>query len=201
MNENLTEIAFILDRSGSMESQRTEAITGFNDFLKEQKGVPGDANCRLFLFDHEYLPVAQGVDIGQIEPLNENSYVPRGSTALLDAMGRTIVELGARLAALPEEQRPGKVIVVTITDGLENSSTDYTFSRISEMVRHQEEKYSWDFLYLAASLDGVKEGRQAGVADSHCYAKISESMSVSSRTIAERRRRLKRSSDAAKVLD
>ena len=128
MNDNLTEIAFILDRSGSMESMVEPAISGFNRLLREQQQEPGTARFTLVLFDDQYEVPFHSVPIAEVVELDTNTFVPRGSTALLDAIGPTIDELGAKLAALPEADRPGQVIVAILTDGMENASHRYTLA-------------------------------------------------------------------------
>ena len=129
MNKKLTEIAYILDRSGSMQPLVESAITGFNSFLKDQQETPGDANFTLVLFDDEYLLHADRAAIADVRPLDANTYVPRGCTALLDAIGRTIDNIGKKLAKTPEKDRPGKVIIAIYTDGYENASSDYTVKK------------------------------------------------------------------------
>jgi hypothetical protein len=163
VQSDLTEIAYVLDRSGSMESLATDAIGGFNSFLQSQKQAPGRANFTLVLFDHEYQVVHKSVDIQQVPNLDEHTYVPRGSTALLDAVGRTIDDLGARLARLPEDKRPGKVIVAIFTDGLENASRVFTTERLAESIKHQQEKYSWEFLFLAANQDAIASAAKLAI--------------------------------------
>jgi hypothetical protein len=116
MNKDLTEIAFILDRSGSMGAIARDAIGGFNQFLADQQGAPGQARLTVALFDDEYELHVDQVPIAETLPLDGTTYVPRGSTALLDAIGRTIDAIGKRLAATPEDQRPGKVIVAIFTE-------------------------------------------------------------------------------------
>jgi hypothetical protein len=133
-----------------------DAIGGFNTFLTQQQALPGDARLTLVLFDHEYQVTHSGVEIRSVPPLDEHTYVPRGMTALLDAVGRTIDDVGKRLAATPEDQRPGKVIVAILTDGMENASRDYTNAKVAAMIRHQQEKYSWEFIFLAANQDAIK---------------------------------------------
>lgn len=163
---SLVEIVVIVDRSGSMSVMRDEAIGGFNDFLQDQKDHPGQANFTLVLFDHEYLLVHDGVDVQGVPELNTKTYEPRGTTALLDAMGRTIDDVGERLANTPEENRPEKVIVCIITDGLENASKDYTRDRVTEMVEHQRDKYNWEFLFLAAGLGAVQSSQMVNMQSS-----------------------------------
>ncbi len=130
MKKNLTEIAFILDRSGSMSSVAQAAIAGFNSFLHDQQAAPGQARLTVVLFDDEYLVPIQSLPVDEVIPLDHTTYVPRNSTALLSAIGRTIDELGARLANLPETARPGKVIVAILTDGLENASQRETWRSV-----------------------------------------------------------------------
>lgn len=155
MNPDLTEIACILDRSGSMESIRDDAIGGFNTFIDNQKKLPGEARLTLVLFDNEYLIVEDGTPLGQIKPLDHSTFVPRGPTALYDAVGRTINDLGARLAKMPDADRPGKVIVVILTDGQENSSHEFSQKNIFDMIQKQQTTYSWEFLFLAANQDAL----------------------------------------------
>ena len=155
MNEELAEIVCIVDRSGSMDAIRSDAIGGFNSFLEGQKQHPGQARFTLVLFDHEYLVVHDGVDIALVPPLDAATYVPRGTTALLDATGRTIDDVGKRLDITPEPERPGTVIIAILTDGLENASMDYTWERVAAMIKHQQEAYSWQFLFLAANQDAI----------------------------------------------
>jgi hypothetical protein len=155
MRPDLTEIAFVLDRSGSMNPIADDAIGGFNTFLTEQQALTGQARLTLVLFDHEYMVTHNNVDIRAVPPLDAKTYTPRGMTALLDAVGRTIDDIGTRLAATPEAERPAKVIVAILTDGQENASRDYTFARVADKIKHQQEKYSWEFLFLAANQDAI----------------------------------------------
>lgn len=163
MKGNLTELVFVLDRSGSMLSMATEAVSGFNAFLEEQKKQQGEAKLTLVLFDHEHVLVHDGKNIKDVEPLTNETFTPRGTTALLDALGRTIDDVGKRLAATPEEDRPSKVLVAILTDGQENASKDYKKTKIHEMITHQTEKYSWQFLFLAANQDAFSEAATLGI--------------------------------------
>lgn len=153
MNPNLTEIAFVLDRSGSMEAMKVEAIGSFNHFIEVQKKEPGDVRFTLVLFDHEYEKLFDHMVLSEVPPLTDQTYEPRGNTALLDAMGRTIDEIGQRLAATPENQRPSKVIVACLTDGFENASKHYDNTKIAQMIDHQRSVYSWEFVFLGATLE------------------------------------------------
>jgi hypothetical protein len=161
--QDLAEIVCIIDRSGSMDSMRRDAIGGFNAFLNEQKRFPGEARMTLVLFDHEYIVACEGKDLKDVEPLDELSYIPRGRTALLDAIGRTIISVGERLARTLESDRPGKVIVSILTDGEENASTKYTRTQIMELIEHQRRFYTWEFLFLAANQDAIREGATLGI--------------------------------------
>ena len=164
MNTHLTELAFILDRSGSMGHLAGAAIEGFNHFLHEQQSAPGRARLTLVLFDDEYLVPAQSLPVAEVVPLDERSYVPRNTTALLDAIGRTVDALGARFSSLPERDRPAKVIVAILTDGLENASTHYTWKDIASRIKHQTEVYRWDFLFLGANQDAIATAAQLNIA-------------------------------------
>lgn len=155
MKANFTRIAVILDRSGSMGSCRESTVAGFNTFIVEQKKLPGTATVKLVQFDNEYETVFD-VPLQDAPELTQLTFVPRGSTALLDAQGRTIIELGNELEKMPESERPSKVIVVTLTDGEENASKEFTRAKIAEMIKHQRDNYQWDFVFLGANQDAVK---------------------------------------------
>ncbi len=155
MNTSLTEIAFVLDRSGSMESCAESAIAGFNQFLRDQRALSGDARLSLILFDDQYEVPYQSIPLSEAAELDTTTFVPRGSTALLDAIGRTIDELGARLAAMPEDDRPAGVIVAILTDGLENASHRYSLRDVSERIARQRDVYKWHFLFLGANQDAI----------------------------------------------
>lgn len=186
MNENLVELIAIIDRSGSMGTIATETIGGYNGIIEEQQKEDGDANVTLALFDHEYTLLYDNVDIKEVEPLTRKTYVPRGMTALYDAVGRTITSVGERLSNTAEDERPHKVIVAIITDGYENSSKEYTQSRIKEMIELQEGTYSWEFMFLAANMDAVEEGAKFGIRGSKAmtYAADSDGMDVMTKSVS-----------------
>ncbi len=169
MKEGLSEIVCIIDRSGSMGSIRDDAIGGFNTFLAEQKKLPGEATLTYIQFDTEYEVVHENAPLNDVPPIDETVYVPRGSTALLDAVGRTIDATGKRLANMPEEHRPETVIVAILTDGEENSSREYDLARIEDMIRHQKEKYSWEFIFLGANQDAFAEAAKIGIDRKDAY--------------------------------
>jgi len=189
MKDHFTRIAIILDRSGSMESCKESTVAGFNEFLRTQKELPGEAKVKLVQFDDQYETVFD-TSLKDCPELNQNTFVPRGSTALLDAQGRTIVELGEELAAPPEPERPSKVIVVTITDGLENASKNHSLQQISEMIREQRDKYNWDFVFLGANQDAITTAgamhipRGSSLSYGTSKAGIANSMAAASRYVA-----------------
>jgi len=160
--KDATLIVMILDKSGSMEPLKLDAIGGFNQFVREQQAETGEANLTLVLFDTTYT-VRPALPLASIEPLNERNYKPSGGTALLDALGRAIRETGRRLSEMPEADRPDKVIIVTITDGEENSSRAFSLTDVREMVAHQQDSYAWKFLFLGANQDAFAEARKLGM--------------------------------------
>ena len=160
MNKNLTDITVVLDRSGSMTSCRVEAENGLNHFIKEQRDLPGFANFTLVKFDDNYEVTHRGVDIQEIEKC---TLEPRGMTALLDAVGKTINETGDRLKEISEDLRPGLVVFVIVTDGQENSSHEFTKTQIKEMITKQQTDYSWQFTFLGANQDAFSEASSMGI--------------------------------------
>lgn len=158
--KDLTEIIVVLDRSGSMEHIKKDMEGGFNAFVEEQRREPGEARLTLVKFDEEVALEYAGVPLENVPPL---SIVPRGWTALHDAIGMTIVKTGERLAALPEDDRPKRVLFVVITDGEENRSKEWNAARVKEAVQHQTEKYSWQFVYIGANQDSVLNAKDLGI--------------------------------------
>lgn len=163
MNTNLTEIVFILDRSGSMMGLTDDTIGGFNSFVEKQKNEPGEALLTTVLFDDQYEILHNGMNLKEVQPMTRDQYWARGMTAMYDAIGKTINEVGHRLSETPEQYRPGKVIFVITTDGLENASREFTQAKVKEMIQHQTEKYSWDFIFLGANIDSVQQAKNIGI--------------------------------------
>jgi hypothetical protein len=161
MNQNLTEIVFILDRSGSMTGLENDTIGGFNGFVKKQIEA-GQTNLTTILFDDKYEILYNGIDAKNIT-LTDKEYYTRGCTALLDAIGKTITETGRRLNETPETLRPGKVIFVITTDGLENASCEFSYETVKGMITHQSEKYCWEFIFMGANIDVAHEGSKLGI--------------------------------------
>lgn len=169
MNQNLTEIIFLLDRSGSMSGLESDTIGGFNGFLKSQC-LLGKTLLTTVLFDDRYEILHNGVDAEKVI-LTEKEYFTRGSTALLDAVGKTILDVGFRLSHLSEESRPGKVIFVITTDGLENSSREFTYEKVNRMITDQREINHWEFIFLGANIDVARESHKLGIKQdlAFCY--------------------------------
>lgn len=163
MKKETTLIAVVLDCSGSMEPIKADTIGGFNSFLAEQQKQPGEAFITLTQFDDRYDIVYSNQAIKSAPKLTDANYVPRANTALFDAIGRTINDVGSQLRALPEADRPGKVIFVIITDGEENASREYKRDKVFEMITHQRDKYNWEFVYLGANQDAIATATQLGV--------------------------------------
>lgn len=162
-NQDLTEIICVIDRSGSMDSIKTDAIGGFNSFINEQKKVPGEARLTLVLFNDGYEFLHEGIPLEDVPPLDETTFVPAGMTALLDAVGRTIDSVGERLSKTPEPERPSQVIMAILTDGEENHSTEYTREQVFQRITHQRDVYKWEFMFLAANQDAIEEGSKIGI--------------------------------------
>ncbi len=167
MKETYTDISVVLDRSGSMESIREDIIGGFNTFLADQQNQPGACTLSLVQFDNQYEVVHAAIPIAQAPALTGQTYVPRGSTALLDAVGRTINETRRRIGEAPEASRPERVVFVIITDGYENASREFTRPQIMEMIEERKEKDGWEFVFLAANQDAIREGGGMGIGAGH----------------------------------
>ncbi len=187
------EIAFILDRSGSMESMKEAAISGFNQFLKEQQAEPTPARFSLVLFDNEYIRVVNRFNIQEVEGLDTSTFVPRGSTSLLDAIGRTIVGLRQQIGESPEEFRPGKVILAILTDGQENSSVEYNLQMVNNLIS-EARRDDWDIFFLGANQDAIATAIQMGIdhRNSTSFAASEAGYHISSRSISEKMRSKRR---------
>lgn len=159
-DSSYTAIAVLMDRSGSMAQIRDDAQGALSAFIEDQARLPGRCTIRLSHFDSEYEDVYRSTPIASA-PTYE--LVPRGSTALLDGIGRLVVDFGAELAALPEDQRPGTVIVIIQTDGHENASNDWTHDRVFNLITEQKTRYNWTFIFLGAGQDAIDSGARLGV--------------------------------------
>ncbi len=163
MNKKLVEAVLIIDRSGSMSSIKTETINGINEFIESQKNLGLECRITIAQFDNEYDLLADYQDVQTVEPINESIYIPRGMTALNDAIGKTITSLQARLKTTKKKDRPSKTVIAIITDGQENASTEYTGPKIKALIEELETKEKWTFLYIAANQDAIKEAHTRGI--------------------------------------
>lgn len=145
----------------------SDTIGNFNKFLADQKLEPGEAIFTLTTFNGQTNIVHDFISLASVPELNEKTYSPNGGTALLDALGETINSVGAKLAAMPEEERPSKVIFLIITDGQENASSSFTRSQVKSMIDHQRDTYSWEFVFMGANIDAVAEGASLGITRSN----------------------------------
>ncbi|MGI6010106.1 MAG: vWA domain-containing protein [Ruminococcus sp.] len=163
MKKGLTELIFILDRSGSMAGLESDTIGGFNGMIAKQKEEEGEANITTVLFDDRYELIHDRFSLKEVSPLTARDYYVRGCTALLDAMGKTIERVKSTQKHLPKEARAEKVIFVITTDGLENASHEYTYDKVRKMIRRCKKDRGWEFLFLGANMDAVSEAAKFGI--------------------------------------
>lgn len=163
MKKNLTELVFILDRSGSMAGLEGDTIGGFNAMLEKQRKEPGEAVISTVLFDNETEVIHDRLPLDRVPRLTEKEYYVRGCTALLDAVGGAIHHIGNVHKYAREEDRPEKTLFVITTDGMENASRRYTYDKVKAMIERQREKYGWEFLFLGANIDAAREAARFGI--------------------------------------
>ena len=163
MRKGLTEVVFIIDRSGSMSGLESDTIGGFNSLLEKQKKESGEAYVSVVLFDDQMEVLYDRVDIRKIEPMNDTQYYVRGCTALLDAVGGAIHHIKNVHKYAREEDVPEKTLFLITTDGMENSSRRYSYDQVRRMVEHEKEKYHWEFLFLGANMDAVRTAGRFGI--------------------------------------
>ncbi len=163
MNRNLTEIVFILDRSGSMSGLENDTIGGYNAMLKKQQEENGEAIVTTVLFDDEYQLLHDRFNIHWIRPITPKEYYVGGSMALLDAIGKSIQKIINVQKNTSDDQKADKVLFVITTDGMENASREYSYGRIKKMIEYQKEKYGWEFIFLGANIDAVLTAERFGI--------------------------------------
>lgn len=163
MKKDLTAVAIVIDRSGSMSSVRQDTIGGINTFLEEQRQGDGDVKLTIAQFDGQYEVQYDFVDISEVANLTEADFVPRGTTALLDAIGKTIDAMEERITAMADDEKPARVIISIITDGHENTSNTYTKQQIQDMITMQEDINGWDIMFMGAGLDTVQVAQSYGI--------------------------------------
>lgn len=158
-----SELIFILDRSGSMGGYEEATLNGYNEMLQKQQALPGTARLTTVLFSDDMQVLYERIPLADVQPLTENEYVTGGCTALLDAMGSTILRIHQGQQDTPTEGRAKHIIVVIITDGYENASVEYSFKQIHDLITRQKEQYGWEFIFMGANMDAVKEARNFGI--------------------------------------
>ena len=159
----MTELIFIIDRSGSMSGKEADTIGGFNTMLRRQCEAEERTKVSTLLFDHEMLLLHKRLPLEAVPPMTMPDYEPRGTTALLDAVGHTILKYGEKQRRDRPYERPDKTLVVIITDGMENASRVFTYESIHRLIRRQQERYGWEFLFLGANIDAPKEAARMGI--------------------------------------
>ena len=163
MKNNITELVFILDRSGSMSGLEQDTIGGFNSLIEKQRRQNGKCYVSTVLFDHETEVLHDRVELSEISKMTENDYTVRGSTALIDAIGGAIHHIGNIHKYAREEDVPEHTLFVIMTDGMENASRIYSSNKVKKMIERQKEKYGWEFLFLGANIDAVETARHFGI--------------------------------------
>ncbi|SHJ68703.1 hypothetical protein SAMN02745751_03133 [Dethiosulfatibacter aminovorans DSM 17477] len=163
MKKGLTELVFILDRSGSMSGLESDTIGGYNSLLDKQKKEDGEAVATTVLFDDRYELLHDRVDLKEIQPISHKEYFVRGTTALLDAVGKTINRISYVHKHIREEDRPENVMFVITTDGMENASREYTYKNIKDMISRQKKEYNWEFIFLGANIDAEATAESIGI--------------------------------------
>lgn len=187
MKEHLTELVFILDRSGSMSGLESDTIGGYNALLEKQKKEPGEAVVTTVLFDDGYELLHDRINLRGVAPITEKEYYVRGSTALLDAIGKTITKIGNAQKQTAEEERAERVVVVITTDGMENASREYGWEQVQKLIEGQKSRYGWEFLFLGANIDAVATAGRFGIGEDRAadYRADREGVALSYEVISE----------------
>lgn len=174
MKKGSTKIVFVIDRSGSMQSVATDMIGGFNRFIKTQKeNKVGECTVTFNQFDDIFETVYKNVLVENVEELTDKTYIPRNMTALYDAVGRTVDEVGLELSSLSEDERPEKVLIVILTDGCENASKTFKIKDVQEKIKLKTETYKWEFIYIGANQDSWLVGESLGISGTNTINYVS----------------------------
>lgn len=179
MNHNMTELVFILDKSGSMHGLEKDTIGGYNSMLEKQKAEEGSAHVTTVLFDTHVELLHDRLPLGCVKPLTEKEYCVGGKTALLDAVGTTIQRINEIQNAEPEESRAGKVIFVITTDGFENASRKFTYPILKNLIESQQKELGWEFMFLGANMDAVSEAGKLGIQPDRAASFMNDSIGIS----------------------
>lgn len=174
MKNGLTELVFVLDRSGSMSGLESDTIGGFNAMLEKQRKESGDAVVTTVLFDDRYEILHDRISLKGVRPMTASDYFVRGCTALLDAVGKTVEKIDRAQNHTAESEKAEKVLMVITTDGLENASKEYSVCQIREMIRQKKEKNGWEFLFLGANMDAVAEAKKLGIDEDRAASFLSD---------------------------
>ncbi|MGI1658249.1 MAG: vWA domain-containing protein [Desulfitobacterium sp.] len=187
MKKDLTELVFILDRSGSMSGLESDTIGGYNAMLAKQQKEPGEAIITTVLFDDRYELLHDRINLRGIAPITDKEYYVRGNTALLDAVGKTINKIGNVQKHTAEEERAEHVMFVITTDGLENDSCEFNYAKVRQMIEHQQSKYGWEFIFLGANIDAIATAERFGISKDRAtnYHADSEGTSLNYEVISE----------------
>ena len=165
MKENLTELVFILDKSGSMHNLTDDTIGGFNSLIEKQRGEEGECVVSTVLFDNRSTVVHDRVPLSEMKPMTRSDYVPRGNTALIDAIGGAVKHIGNVHKYARKEDIPQHTMFVIITDGMENASHMYTSDKVKAMIERQKESYGWEFIFIGANIDAVETAKEFGISE------------------------------------
>ena len=187
MKKGLTEMVFILDRSGSMSGLESDTIGGYNAMLAKQQKEPGEAVITTVLFDEQYELLHDRITLRGVAPITDKEYYVRGSTALLDAVGKTINKIGNVQKRTAEAERAEHVVVVITTDGMENASYEFSEEKVKRMIEHQKSKYGWEFIFLGANIDAIDTAARFGINENRAtnYNADSEGTSLNYEVISE----------------
>lgn len=174
MKKNLTELVFVIDRSGSMHGLEDDTLGGFNSVIEAHQAEEGECLVSTVLFDHETKVLHDREDIRTIAKMTRDDYAPRGSTALLDALGGAIRHIARVQRYMPDEYKAEHIIFVIITDGMENASRKYTLEQVKSKIVHEQEKHNWEFIFLGANMDAVNEAGMLGISDDHSVSFLAD---------------------------